>query len=107
MAGNITTLWYIGNTNVGSDVFLISIFAASVIGGIDDIYGAVVGGFVVGVTQSVIIRLLAGTVGAWIIPYQPLIPLIAMILTLLIAPGGITSINFEGVRRKLRRETDA
>jgi branched-chain amino acid transport system permease protein len=107
MVGSITTLWYIGNTNVGSDNLLISIFAASVIGGIYDIYGAVIGGFVVGVTQSVIIRVLAGTVGAWIIPYQPLIPLIAMITTLLIAPSGITGINFEALRRRLGREADA
>ena len=40
MAGSITTLWYIGNTNVGSDFFLISIFAAAVLGGVFSIYGA-------------------------------------------------------------------
>jgi len=107
MAGSITTLWYIGNTNVGSDVFLISIFAAAVVGGIYNIYGAVIGGFVIGVTQSVIIRQLAGTVGAWIIPYQPLIPLIAMVVTLLIAPSGITGINAKALWKKLRRKTVA
>jgi branched-chain amino acid transport system permease protein len=107
MAGSITTLWYIGNTNVGSDVFLISVFAAAVIGGIHNIYGAVLGGFVVGVTQSVIIRVLAGSIGAWIIPYQPLVPLISMILTLLIAPNGITGINFQNLRKRLRRENVA
>jgi branched-chain amino acid transport system permease protein len=107
MAGSISTLWYIGNTDVGSNFFLISIFAASVIGGLHNIYGAVIGGFVIGVTQSVIIRELAGSVGAWIIPYQPLIPLIAMMITLLIAPSGITGTNFQALIRKLRKGKSA
>ncbi|MDQ1280983.1 MAG: branched-chain amino acid transport system permease protein [Thermoproteota archaeon] len=107
MVGSITTLWYIGNTNVGSDIFLISIFAASVTGGIYNVYGAVVGGFVIGVTQSVIIRQLAGIVGAWIIPYQPLIPLIAMVVTLLISPSGIMGVDLKAIRKRLAREADA
>lgn len=107
MAGSIATLWYIGNTNVGSDVFLISIFAGAVVGGFHNIYGAVIGGFVVGVSQSFIIRELANTIGTWIIPYQPLIPLLAMVITLLIAPNGITGINFRTLRGRLRREIDA
>ena len=107
MVGSITTLWYIGNPNVGSDIFLINIFAAAVVGGIRKIHGAVIGGFVVGVTQSVIIRELAGVVGAWIIPYQPLIPLIAMVVTLLIAPDGITGIDTRKLSKKLRKKADA
>ncbi|MFB3888352.1 MAG: branched-chain amino acid ABC transporter permease, partial [Candidatus Bathyarchaeia archaeon] len=103
MAGSVTSLWYIGNTNVGSDFFLISIFAASVIGGIFNIYGAVIGGFMIGIVQSVVIRTLAGSVGAWIIPYQPLIPLIAMIVTLLIAPSGITGVNYQALKKKWRK----
>lgn len=107
MAGSISTLWYIGNTDVGSNFFLISIFAASVIGGLRNIYGAVIGGFVIGVTQSVIIRELAGTVGAWIIPYQPLIPLLAMMITLLIAPSGITGTDFRALIKKMKRGRNA
>ena len=107
MVGSVITLWYIGNPNVGSDIFLINIFAAAVVGGIQKIHGAVIGGFVIGVSQSVIIRLLAGVVGAWIIPYQPLIPLIFMVVTLLIAPGGLTGINIRELSKKLRKKTDA
>jgi branched-chain amino acid transport system permease protein len=107
MAGSISSLWYIGNTDTGANVFLISIFSAAVIGGLSNIYGAVVGGFAIGVAQSVIIRELAGSIGTWIIPYQPLIPLIAMIATLLIAPSGITGINLRILGKKLRRQKDA
>ena len=107
MAGSITTLWYIGNTNVGSDFFLISIFAAAVVGGVYSINGAIIGGIIIGAAQSLIIDFLAISIGAWIIPYQPIIPLIAMIVTLLIAPNGITGINYTQLKKKLRRNPNA
>ncbi|HTY74195.1 MAG TPA: branched-chain amino acid ABC transporter permease [Candidatus Nanoarchaeia archaeon] len=103
LAGSVIPLWYIGNTNVGSDFFLISIFAAAVVGGVYSINGAILGGLIIGLAQSVIIDVLALYIGAWIIPYQPIIPLIAMIVTLLLAPNGITGINYSGLKKKLRR----
>jgi branched-chain amino acid transport system permease protein len=107
MAGSVVSLWYIGNTDVGSNFFLISIFAAGVIGGIYNIYGAVIGAFIVGTVQSFLISVLATSFGAWIIPYQPLIPLIAMVITLLIAPNGIMGINYKALKKKLWRKSDA
>jgi branched-chain amino acid transport system permease protein len=107
LAGSLVPLWFESYPEVGSDVFLIAIFAAAVIGGLYNIWGAVIGGFTVGIAESVIIRELAGTIGSWIIPYQPLIPLIAMVVTLLIAPSGITGINFERLRKRMGRGSDA
>jgi branched-chain amino acid transport system permease protein len=107
MAGSVMSLWYIGNTDVGSNFFLISIFAAGVIGGIYNIYGAVIGAFIIGTVQSVLISELATSFGAWVIPYQPLIPLIAMVVTLLIAPSGIMGINYKALKKRLWRKSDA
>jgi branched-chain amino acid transport system permease protein len=107
MAGSIIPLWYISSTTVGDTYFLISIFAAAVVGGLYNIYGAVIGGFVVGVAQSVIIRVLADSWGSWVIPYEPLIPLAAMVITLMIAPRGITGINFQELKKKIRRHRNA
>lgn len=107
MAGSIIPLWYISNTNVGDTYFLTSFFAAAVVGGLYNIYGAVIGGLVVGVAQSVIIEEVAGAVGSWIIPYQPLIPLVAMVITLMVAPRGITGVNFEELKKKMRRHRNA
>lgn len=104
MAGSIIPLWYISSTNVGDTYFLTSFFAAAVVGGLYNIYGAVIGGLVVGVAQSVAILELANVFGSWIIPYQPLIPLIAMVTTLMIAPRGITGINFQALKKKIRRK---
>jgi branched-chain amino acid transport system permease protein len=104
LAGALMPLWYESYPEVGSNVFLIGIFAAAVVGGLYNIWGGLLGGIVIGVTETVIIVELAGVVGSWIIPYQPLIPLIAMMVTLLIAPGGLTGINRNSFRRKSRRK---
>jgi len=107
LTGAVISLWYIGNPDVGSSFFLISIFAAAVLGGVYNIYGAIIGGFVVGIASSVIIDVLALSIGTWIIPYQPIIPLIAMIITLLIAPNGITGVNLGELKKKIGREKNA
>lgn len=107
MAGSIIPLWYISSTDTGDTYFLASFFAAAVIGGLYNIYGAVIGGFVIGIAQSAIITVLADSVGSWVIPYEPLIPLAAMIITLMIAPRGITGINFQEIKKKLGRAINA
>lgn len=107
MAGSMIPLWYVSNTDVGDTYFLMSFFSAAVVGGLYNIYGAVIGGLVVGVAQSVIIRVLADAVGSWVIPYEPLIPLVAMVITLMIAPRGITGINFQELKKKMRRHKNA
>ena len=107
MIGAVIPLWYIGNPDVGTNYFLISIFAAAVLGGVFNIYGAIIGAFIVGIASSVIIDYLALSIGTWVIPYQPIIPLIAMIITLLIAPNGITGINFKELKKRIRRDKNA
>lgn len=105
VAGSLLPLWFIGNPDTGSYI-LISIFAAAVIGGLYKIYGAVLGGFVIGFAEILIIRVLASIgppFGSWIIPYRPIIPLIAMVLVLMIAPNGITGVDFRKLARRLRR----
>jgi branched-chain amino acid transport system permease protein len=105
LAGALLPLWFIGNTDTGS-VLLISIFAAAVAGGLFNIYGAVIGGYLVGVAEIVLIRVLAlapEPFGAWVIPYRPIIPLIAMVITLLIAPSGITGIDLQKLRKRIGR----
>jgi branched-chain amino acid transport system permease protein len=103
LAGSLMPLWYQSYPEVGSDVFLLAIFAAAVLGGLYNIWGGLIGGIIVGVTETIVIVELAGVVGSWIIPYQPLIPLIVMITTLLIAPSGITGSNYSWLKKRLRR----
>lgn len=105
VAGSMLPLWFIGNPDTGS-YLLISIFAAAVVGGLYNIYGAVIGGFVIGFAEILIIRLLASLgppFGSWVIPYRPIIPLLAMVIVLMLAPRGITGTEFRRLAGRLRR----
>ena len=44
-------------------------------------------------------RFLAGEFGSWLIAYRPLIPLVFIIVTLLIAPQGLAGIDWSKLRR--------
>jgi len=62
--------------------FLIPIFAATILGTIGNMYGALVGGFVIGVAQQMSTAVLMPT-------YKPAVAFVIMILILLIRPKGI------------------
>jgi len=62
--------------------FLIPLFAATILGTIGNIYGALVGGLIIGVAQQVSTAFLMPT-------YKPAVAFIIMILILLIRPKGI------------------
>ena len=100
VAGVLMSLWFQGDPYFGP-LILPSVFAASIVGGFMSIYGAIVGGFLVGITEVLGTRLLAGELGAWLIAYRPLVPLVFIVATLFLAPKGIAGINW---RRLLRRD---
>ncbi|CAB5153604.1 Branched-chain amino acid ABC transporter, permease protein LivH (TC 3.A.1.4.1) [Olavius algarvensis associated proteobacterium Delta 3] len=62
--------------------FLIPLFAATILGSIGNIYGAMVGGFIIGVAQQVSTAFLMPT-------YKPAVAFTIMIVILLIRPKGI------------------
>ncbi|MGD0636570.1 MAG: branched-chain amino acid ABC transporter permease [Nitrososphaerales archaeon] len=92
VAGVFYSLWQGGEPDIGS-ILLISMFAGSILGGLKSIYGAVAGGLVVGGSEIIVTTLGAQYIGAWVTPYEPGIPLLVMVVTLLVLPGGITSID--------------
>ncbi len=98
IAGALMSLWFQGDPNLGPQL-IPSIFAASIVGGFLSIYGAIAGGLLVGLTEVLGTRFLAGEFGSWLIAYRPLIPLIFIVVTLLIAPRGLAGINWSRLRR--------
>jgi len=62
--------------------FLIPLFAATILGSIGNVYGALVGGLVIGVVQQVSTAFMLPT-------YKPAVAFMVMILILLIRPKGI------------------
>jgi len=102
IAGVFYSLWLGGEPDIGS-ILLISMFAGSILGGLKSIYGAVFGGLVVGGSEILVTTLGAQYVGSWVTAYEPGIPLLVMVITLLVLPGGITSLDWRRLTSRGKR----
>ena len=98
IAGALMSLWFQGDPNLGP-LLIPSVFAASIAGGFLSIYGAIAGGMLIGLTEVLGTRFLAGELGSWLVAYRPLIPLIFIVVTLLLVPRGLAGINWSRLRR--------
>jgi branched-chain amino acid transport system permease protein len=105
LAGGLLSMYVIGTPLMGSNL-LPSIFAASVVGGLSNIYGAMLGGALMGLSEIYGITMVSYQFGGEIIAYRPIIPLVVMAVTLLVAPTGLTGINWAAVKRILRGKKD-
>ncbi len=79
----------------GAEELLITIFAGSVLGGLENIYGAVVGGFAVAFIQKIlpgIVLRLLGSLGIWMAGFEALVPIIVLVVILMVEPGGLTAL---------------
>lgn len=99
IAGALMALWFQGEPDL-ANVMLPSIFAGSIVGGINSIYGAILGGLLVGFAEIFGTTALADALGYWIVQYRPAIPFIAMIATLLVLPGGLAQLGAAIGRRR-------
>jgi len=90
-----------------SSNIIVDIFSGVVLGGIGSIYGGIIGGFIVGFSETYGIRLLTVfadntwgyQVGSQLTAFQKGIPLAIMIITLLVIPQGLTSLNWRKILR--------
>ena len=76
--------------------------AGSILGGLKSLYGAVVGGLLVGAGEILVTTFGAEYVGSWVTAYESGIPLLVMVIALMVFPGGLTSVNWR--QRVSRRE---
>ena len=91
VAGSLFPMWFQAGPYTGT-LILMAVFAASVVGGMASIYGAIVGGYLVGLTQVLGTIFVMDRVGSWVAPYQPLVPLIVLFVVLLRAPEGLAGV---------------
>ncbi|MDM7274725.1 MAG: branched-chain amino acid ABC transporter permease [Thermoprotei archaeon] len=88
---------------------IVSIFAGSILGGLGSIYGALIGGFLVGFMEPMTTITLQNTLTALlgkaviITQYQRLFSLLVVIVVLLLAPQGLTGLNYRGIIGRARR----
>ena len=100
MTGPVILTFFPTDPNIGW-TFLIRIFAASIVGGIDSMLGAVIGGYFVGMSEVLGIYVLSQPPIGLQPVYRVVIPFVLMIAALLIMPRGIAS-KLEGI--SFRRE---
>lgn len=101
LAGTFYTLWFPGTVHSGSDL-IVEIFSASVLGGLTNIYGAALGGLIIGASEILVTDAGARVFGSGIFIYQKGIPLVIMVITLLVIPRGLTSVDWRHLPRNLR-----
>jgi branched-chain amino acid transport system permease protein len=92
LAGSLLVLRLTGSPDVGSKLIVI-MFAGSVIGGFNSIYGAILGGAIVGGSQILITIFASSFLGPWVTAYSLGVPLIMMVVALVLAPHGLTALK--------------
>lgn len=107
VAGVYAGIYLVGNPDLGN-VLLPTIFAASIVGGLTNIYGALLGGFITEVTEILGTSYVASLVVfntslVAVLEYQFLVPLVFIVATLLIAPSGITGVDWASFGRRTRQ----
>ncbi|MFQ6123531.1 MAG: branched-chain amino acid ABC transporter permease [Candidatus Heimdallarchaeota archaeon] len=105
LAGSLLPMWLQATPLTGFYV-LISVFAASILGGIRNIYGAIVGAMIVGLTEVFGTVILGRLFGPALAAYRLLIPLTIMVVILMFIPTGITGLIEEYQSARLAREVD-
>ena len=96
LAGSMLPLWFMSSPATGAAI-ITSIMAGSLLGGLDNIYGAVIGGFGVGLSEILLTTWamsikIGGKQLLWIGEYRPLVPMFFMIAILLIEPRGLQGV---------------
>jgi len=88
LAGAMIPLWFMSTPTTGA-MIITSIMAGSLLGGFENVYGAVIGGIVVGISEIMLTTWGQALLGAWVGEYRPLIPMFFLVAVLLIEPRGL------------------
>jgi len=105
LAGSMLPFWFTCNPATGNFI-IVTVMAGSLLGGLNYIYGAILGGFSVGlsevlITYSIQSIKIGGKRLAWFGEYRTIIPLFVMIAILIMEPKGIQGIIDRFSRDKL------
>ena len=68
---------------------MMNVIAGSVLGGLDNIYGAIIGGIILSYTQTILPTMLVKTFGLWIASYISLAPMLVVVGVMMLMPEGI------------------
>lgn len=103
LAGSIISMWLSTSVNY-SDTLLINVMAGSVLGGLNSITGAIIGGFLTALGAKMITFALINYIGVNTGAYEGLIPIIFLFLILAIEPNGLTAIDRKKINMRGARD---
>jgi branched-chain amino acid transport system permease protein len=96
LAGSIISMYL--NTSLNySDTLLINVMAGSVLGGLNSVTGAILGGFLTAIGSKAMIWFLIRRVGVSMGAYEGMIPIIILFTILAIEPNGLIAINPQNI----------
>ncbi|OYT55606.1 MAG: branched-chain amino acid ABC transporter permease [Desulfurococcales archaeon ex4484_217_2] len=102
LAGALVPFRMPANPEIGW-MLLLRVFSSSILGGLSSIYGAMLGGYIVGFAEVIGIQLLSNPPFNLSTAYRPAIPFAILIATLLLMPEGLASkIKLEKITAKIR-----
>ena len=79
-----------GGAGGGPDGMIISVMSGAILGGVYNIYGAIIGGLFVALAQELLNRVFFNIFGLAVMNWQGLFPLVFLVLALFIFPNGVT-----------------
>lgn len=89
IVGSIMTI-HGGSAPGGPDGMIISVMSGAILGGVYNIYGAIIGGLFVALAQEFLNRVFFNIYGLAVMNWQGLFPLIFLVLALFVFPNGVT-----------------
>lgn len=101
LAGSLLPLKYLITPSTGQ-LFILSIFAASILGGLNTLYGSVIGGVLIALFEVPLFSYISAGLGISS-AYRTVIPLLAVALTLLFSPRGISGLGWGKVLRRVKK----
>ena len=108
LSGGMLAIWT-ATPEGNSSLIIVDIFAGSVLGGLGSVYGAIIGGLIIGASETYLAASLdqlfsyfyGPSVGAQILEFQKGIPLAIMIIVLLVAPQGLTGVDWKKLAKRI------
>ncbi len=89
---------------LAAEVLIVSVMSGAVLGGIQSVYGAVVGGLFVALAQDILKDVTYRLFGLAAMTWQQLLPLAMLLLTLTYFPNGVTGedgLSVEKIRERV------
>ena len=88
LAGSIIVI-HQGFSPVDADVLIVSVMTGAIFGGLNSVYGAIIGGAFVALAEKVLAKVLFWVFGLSVMTWAPIYPMVFLVVTLLYFPNGV------------------